>query len=399
MKTEIKMVGLLLLTLLFACTQKENRVNVIETTERAIKDSVSVDEKKERKKIKIAILLDTSNSMDGLIEQAKNQLWKIVNQLAKATDNKGEDPDIEFALYQYGNDNLSILDGYVEQISPFTSELDEISEKLFALTTTGGSEYCGRVIKTSLQELTWTDNKEDLQLIFIAGNEGFDQGGVNYEKASALANNQHVTVNTIFCGDYNRGIDTFWKHGADLGQGKYMNIDHDAQIVHISSPYDQGISNLNVKLNKTYLPYGSQGRSKKEKQIREDANASSYGEVNAVKRIMSKSSKVYKNATWDLVDASSRSGFDLSEIENESLPDTMRTMSLEEKGAYLFEYIEQRKKVKGEILNLKKKREQFVAKVKLEKAKDGKVQLDDAIISSIVEQAEAKSFQFENNLN
>ena len=32
--------------------------------------------------IQMAILLDTSGSMDGLIEQAKAQLWKIVNELA-----------------------------------------------------------------------------------------------------------------------------------------------------------------------------------------------------------------------------------------------------------------------------------------------------------------------------
>lgn len=32
--------------------------------------------------MQMAILLDTSNSMDGLIEQAKSQLWKIVNELA-----------------------------------------------------------------------------------------------------------------------------------------------------------------------------------------------------------------------------------------------------------------------------------------------------------------------------
>ena len=33
-------------------------------------------------KIQVALLLDTSNSMDGLIDQAKSQLWKMVNELA-----------------------------------------------------------------------------------------------------------------------------------------------------------------------------------------------------------------------------------------------------------------------------------------------------------------------------
>jgi len=36
-------------------------------------------------KIQAAILLDVSNSMDGLIDQAKNQLWNMVNVLSKVT--------------------------------------------------------------------------------------------------------------------------------------------------------------------------------------------------------------------------------------------------------------------------------------------------------------------------
>ena len=37
----------------------------------------------------LALLLDTSNSMDGLIDQAKSQLWKIVNELAAAKCDDG----------------------------------------------------------------------------------------------------------------------------------------------------------------------------------------------------------------------------------------------------------------------------------------------------------------------
>ena len=40
--------------------------------------------KKKRSLIEMAILLDTSGSMQGLIEQAKSQLWRIVNEMAAA---------------------------------------------------------------------------------------------------------------------------------------------------------------------------------------------------------------------------------------------------------------------------------------------------------------------------
>ena len=38
----------------------------------------------EKQNIKVALLLDTSNSMDGLIDQAKAQLWEIVNEFSYA---------------------------------------------------------------------------------------------------------------------------------------------------------------------------------------------------------------------------------------------------------------------------------------------------------------------------
>src|SRR5213594_1781981 len=96
--------------------------------------------------VQIAILLDTSGSMQGLIEQAKGQLWKIVNEFINAKQN-GKRPELEVALYEYGKQTLSPATGWIRQIVPLTNDLDKISEELFKLTTNGGEEYCGWVIK------------------------------------------------------------------------------------------------------------------------------------------------------------------------------------------------------------------------------------------------------------
>src|SRR5262245_12582669 len=55
-------------------------------------------------KIQAAILLDVSNSMDGLIDQAKAQLWNMVSVMGK-TKCSGGTPQIEIALYEYGRDD------------------------------------------------------------------------------------------------------------------------------------------------------------------------------------------------------------------------------------------------------------------------------------------------------
>lgn len=369
---------------------------------RAIENSnpvevVAVADKTEtnnKQKIKIALLLDTSNSMDGLIEQAKSQLWSIVNELAAAKHEEGR-PSLEISLYEYGNDGLSARTGHIRQVLPFTEDLDDISEKLFELRTNGGQEYCGYVINTSLTDLTWSDNADDLQMVFIAGNEPFNQGSVSFKESCLKAKNKGITVNTIFCGDFQNGISTYWKEGADITGGNYMNIDHNQKTVYIQSPYDQQINQLNIYLNQTYIGYGRQGVVKKEKQQAEDAKAGSYSEANSVKRAVSKSSHFYKNSSWDLVDASEEEDFELAEVKDETLPEEMKGMSLEEKEKYIEEKKAERAKIKKEINELNKKREAYVAEKKKETATEGEAALDDAMIKSIKDQAAKKKLKFE----
>ncbi len=130
-------------------------------------------------KIQAAILLDVSGSMDGLIDQAKVQLWNMVSIMGRTKCEAGS-PKIEIALYEYGRTTNDSKLGYVKQISAFTSDLDQLSKQLFALTTNGGEEYCGHVIYSSLNELNWDSSSADYKVIFIAGNEDFLQGDIQY---------------------------------------------------------------------------------------------------------------------------------------------------------------------------------------------------------------------------
>lgn len=268
------------------------------------KEAASPDAESTRtRKIRLALLLDTSNSMDGLIEQAKSQLWTIVNELASARCDSLR-PEIEIALYEYGNDMLWSGEGYIRQVLPFTSDLDKISAELFGLVTDGGKEFCGQVIQMTTRQLVWSPDSNDLQLIFIAGNEPFSQGNVSFKEACTEAKRKHITVNTIFCGPFQEGLNTGWKQGAELTGGSYMSIEQNLKTVFIPSPYDDRISELNTRLNDTYLEYGSEGKRKKELQIVQDKNASAYGSANSVNRAVSKTSHVYNNKSWDLIDAS-----------------------------------------------------------------------------------------------
>jgi len=347
---------------------------------------------KSNSKIQIAILLDTSNSMDGLIDQAKAQLWKIVNELATARYD-GERPELEIALYEYGNDNLSGNEGHIRQLSPLTTDLDKISDELFKLSTYGGNEYCGWVIRTSTDQLAWSASDKDLKIIFIAGNEPFNQGTVDYEVSCKNAITKSIVVNTIFCGSESEGIETFWKKGADLADGKFITINSDQQTVYIESPYDDKIIDLNNQLNKTYIAFGEEGEDRKVMQEQQDINASSYSKANAAMRGVSKSSGVYKNTTWDLVDAYDEDSKVLDKVENNELPAELKGKSKTEIEKFVNEKKAEREKIQKEIQDLNAQREKYVAEKQKEMAIDNT--LDAAMLGSIRKQAEKKNYKFE----
>lgn len=338
-------------------------------------------------KIQVALLLDTSNSMDGLIGQAKSQLWKLVNELVN-TNKDGEAPGIEIALYEYGNDNLSVNSGYVRQVVPLTTDLDYISGQLFSLATNGGQEYCGWVIKDALSNLQWTDKQDDYRLIVIAGNEPFDQGSVDYRAFCKNAAEKGIIVNTIFCGDYQEGVSGNWKDGADLAQGTYANIDQNDVVQHIPTPYDQAILKLNRQLNGTYLCYGEKGEEAKSNQLVQDANASEYGIANLRTRGFVKSKSAYKNSSWDLVDAASE---DKSALDIATVPEEMKNMSKVERQQFVDTKRSEREAIQKELQKYELLVEKYIAEHQ-QKSSD-KQTLDNVVIQSCVRQAKAKGFE------
>lgn len=209
-------------------------------------------------------------------------------------------------MFEYGNSNLPASEDYIRQVVPLTDDLDRVSEALFALKTDGGDEYCGAVIAQAIKRLDWSSEPNSYKAIFIAGNEPFSQGSVEYRKSCRRGIEKGIVVNTIHCGDHKTGIETHSKDGADLAEGSYMNINSDRKIVHIDCPQDESIIRLNSELNKTYLRFGSEAvrESYAENQLAQDANAIQLSGSSGFSsgRGTAKVSAVYRNAGRDLID-------------------------------------------------------------------------------------------------
>ena len=344
-------------------------------------------------KVQIAILLDTSGSMSGLIEQTKTQLWKVVNTFIGAKQN-GKVPFVEVALYEYGTGGSH--KNFIRAIQPLTRDLDQISEDLFALKTSGSQEYCGAVISQATTELKWDPSPEVYKAIFIAGNEPFTQGPVKPDEACKAAIASGIIVNTIHCGNEEAGLNGGWKAGALLADGNFLVIDHNAAVVHIEAPQDAEIVSLNTELNKTYIAFGKHGVRKLASQKVQDENATRNKESGAeVGRALTKASQNYYNGSWDLVDASKAKDFDWTKLKDEELPKEMRDLDLEGRKNYVAEKHKKRAEIQKKIQTLNEARKKFFAEKRREAAGKEEVTLDAVMTKTVRDQAVKKGYQFE----
>jgi hypothetical protein len=334
------------------------------------------------RKIQIAILFDTSGSMSGLIEQAKTTIWQIVNAASKLRAD-GSAPVLEIALYDYGNSSIT-TPNYIRKQVDLINDLDSISEKLFGLFTNGGDEYCAAVIESAMTDLKWSTDPQDLRIIYIAGNEPFNQGPVDYKKILKDAAAKNIIVNTIYCGPYDQGVREFWYDGSLISQGNYFNIDSNKDALNIESPYDRDINTYNDSLNKTYMGYGSSGKYRLEKQSKEDMNAGTKGAFNVSERAVAKSQANYSNASWDVLDAEKEGKLNLDSLKQDELPKELQGKTKEEQQQIIDEKRADRERYQKNINELAVKRSEFIEAEKQKRAAEtGQEDLGSSIIKSM----------------
>jgi hypothetical protein len=343
--------------------------------------------------IQLALLLDTSSSMDGLIDQARSQLWQVANTLDAATFQDAK-PRLEIAVYEYGNDRLDARDGHLRRVVGFTSELDEVSRALFSLRTSGGSEHAPQALDHAATDLQWRDGPGVLRVIYVAGNETFQQGPVTWVDALDGAARRGIVVNTIFCGppsDLDAGL---WQAAAVRGHGRHFTIDQSYRREIQQTPFDEEIGRLGVAINSTYLGYGSAGRDGIANQAAQDDNSVVAGSL--VERGLSKGSGNYRNPSWDLVDAVDEGVVDLSKIDEAELPDDLKGLDVDARAAEIERRRADRTTIATRLGELRRERAEFLSLAASDGGSDdgagGTNSLDAAMVAAITEQAQRAGF-------
>lgn len=342
-----------------------------------------------RQVIDLAICLDTSGSMSGLINAARQKLWAVVNDLAAAEPQ----PTLRVALLTFGNDEHMAENGWVRLDSEFTTDLDLISQRLFALRTNGGTEYVGRVLQGAAT-LDWTASDDGLKLVIVAGNESADQDQETPARQmcrSLIA--RGIMVDAIFCGAATDEVAPTWMEVAKLADGQFAAIDQNDGTIVITTPYDVRLTELSAALNETYIPFGAAGGAGAANQAAQDENAAKLNSAAAASRAATKAQGLYQCA-WDLVDACRSGEVKLASVAADELPEAMRQMTAEQRAAYVDSLAGRRGEIQRQIGELSAMRDAHIAEEVKRQALDASKSFDEALRRAVRDQARAKGFGF-----
>ncbi len=329
--------------------------------------------------VDLVICLDTSGSMQGLIDTARAKLWDVVNELVSIEPNAR----LRVGLLTYGSPhNSTHSQGWIVRQSDLSSDLDSVYAHMMSMRTNGGDEFVGWVLSDAVHTLNWSRDPTALRLIYVTGNESADQCSTrfNFRDVARTARRKGIVINAIYAGANASGVSEHWDQVAAHGGGDYFAIDQDAGTVQFSTPHDRILIELNAKLNATYVPFGDAGRVGKANQVAQDQNAESFGQHSIASRAQAKASGVYRNERWDLVDAAAAPEFELDKVKEAALPAEMKVMTTDQRRDYIVKQRTTRTQIQRQIKEVSKKRETVLRR---HRAKSKTKGLDDALRESV----------------
>jgi hypothetical protein len=306
--------------------------------------------------VDLVLIIDTSGSMDGLLDSARARLWDIVNDVAE----RERGAHLRVAVLAYGTPHYGSEKGYVKILTDLSDDLDGIYGHAMSLTTNGGDEYVGWATQTALEQLSWSKQKNAAKIVFVAGNEGADQGPRDFRTVCAQARERKIVVNALYAGGRDQGISERWEEFARTCGGVYTQIDTQQSVAQIAAPQDQQLVQLNSALNSTYVGYGARGAQGSAAQVQADHSSSGMGSSTLASRVASKGSGVYENSSWDLVDAVRTGKVDLDKLSEEQLPANLRAMTAAERALELEKLEAERQRIQAEIRRLAAERDAFL---------------------------------------
>jgi len=342
-------------------------------------------------RIEVVFVLDTTGSMGGLIEGAKQKIWSIANEMISARPR----PELKIGLIGYRDRG----DEYVTRIHDLTDDIDDIYEKLLAFRAEGGGdtpESVNQALHEAVTKIAWSEDSDVLKLIFLVGDcpPHLDYpDDVQYPETCKLAARRDLIINTVQCGN-DSSTTPIWEEIARRAEGAYVRIDQSGGMVAMTTPYDADLTRLNAAIGTTLIPWGT--AEKRAWVMAKQGYAEAAPAPAAAARLAynSATAKIVQGG-GDLIDALHANETTLAEVASEALPENMRSMSNEERDRYVAQQAARRREIQRSIDELIAKRTAFVEEERRRLIAAGKGDAFDLKVQDILRaQAERKGIRY-----
>lgn len=347
-------------------------------------------------KVDVVFVLDTTGSMGGLIQTAKDKIWSIATTMASAQ----QAPEIRIGLVAYRDRG----DAYVTKVVDLSADLDSVYATLMDFEANGGGdtpESVNKALFDAVHRMSWSQDDQAYQVIFLVGDAPphMDYNEVRYPEIVASALEKGIVINTIQCGEIPSAVAP-WTQIANLSNGEFFQVEQAGGAVAFTTPYDEKIAELSAKLDDTRLYFGSeeqkermQGKVAATVKLHEGASIASRARRGAFNASAGgRSNFLGEN---ELVAAYASGSIDLNELDDDALPEALKPMAPAEQEAFVAELAEKREGLYRQLKGLAQDRDGYLAK-KVDEAGGLKSSLDQQLYDAVKDQAGAAGLDYED---
>jgi len=344
-----------------------------------------------RPRIEVCFVLDTTGSMSGLIDGAKEKIWSIANDMIAATPT----PELKLALVAYRDRG----DEYVTQVTDLTADIDAIHAQLMKFSANGGGdgpESVNQALHEAVTKISWSADRDVLKVVFLVGDApphmDYEQD-VRYPEVCQAAVKRDLVVNAVQCGQQ-EDTARVWKEIAALAEGKYIALVQTGGMVRIAAPQDEEIAALNRELGGTLIGYGA-AAARREVYAKQAAAEAAPAPAAADRLAFNAATGRSVQGGGELIDAIDRGDVKLEELPEEQLPEELRGLDERGRAAAVEAKRAKRRALKDRLDALLAARNEFVAAERKRLAAAGKGDaFDEEVARTVRAQADRKGIRY-----
>lgn len=311
-----------------------------------------------RPRVEVAFVLDSTGSMGGLIEGAKQKIWSIANSVIAQKPT----PEVRIGLVTYRDRG----DEYVTKKFDLTGDIDTVFKNLQSFTADGGGddpESVNEALHVAVTGLSWSADRTVLKIIFLVGDypPHMDyRDDVKYPESCRAAVKKGLIINTVQCGDVPETTPV-WQEIARLSEGSYVALAQSGNMTAMTTPFDEEIARVSAALGGTMVAYGNRERQAEARsKVEKAASAPASVAADRAAYNLASGGKAIQG-TGDLVADYEDGSIDPAKVSTELLPPEMQKMAPAERTRYIVKQKEARDGLNRTLTELARKRAGYIS--------------------------------------